>query len=147
MFPPDTFPRISHEEFVLKCENGELGCSVELFSTLRMLATGEIHTQKLRAAFTLWMTLFAVLIISLVIAFLYFPTLWLALGSAILLGAFALVLNHRLSDAVIESAIDAEDFYALAISRQILWVSAEDQQNSPSPGKIAPVRCRRPGCR
>ena len=127
MPPSETSTRLSHDAFILGCENAELGCSVMLLSTLQMLATGEIRDRKLRAAFARWSASLVCILICLGIAFIYLPIFWPVLGSVVSLGAFAVVFNHRFSDAVIDTAIAAEDFYELAVSRHILWVSADDQ--------------------
>lgn len=134
---------MSHDDFILGYQNGQLGCSVSALLTLRLFLTGRIREKRLVIGLVGWALGLLLLIGLSIIGFLCLPAHWALLGTIILLAIFALGFVHQVSGLIVSAALADEHFYQFALAERALWVSADGEGNLPKLQKVVPMRDRR----
>jgi hypothetical protein len=121
----------SHDEFVLGYENGSLGCSVSVLSTLRLFLAGRIRERKIWINLLFWSLGLLLLIASAVIEFIKLPFIWALLCTAFTLAFYASAFFNSFGALVLSTALANEDFYKIATAERALWIYSDDERNLP----------------
>lgn len=134
---------MSHDDFVLGYQSGQLGSSVSTFLVLRLFFTGRIRERRVATSLVCWTLglLFLIGLISLV--FLRISALWAILGTVITFAVFLLGFSNQLSGLVVSAALANKQFYEFARSQRALRISNDGEVNLPRLPKIVPMQSSR----
>jgi hypothetical protein len=122
---------MSHGEFVSGYENGNLGCSVSVLLTLRLLIAGRICEKRISARLLLWSFGFLLLITASVIEFLKLSFLWALLCTACMLAIYTPSFFYSAGELVLSAALANKDFYEVASAERVLRIYSDDERNLP----------------
>lgn len=122
---------ISHDEFVLGYEKGNLGCSVSVLVALRLFLVGRMREKKVSMNLFLCLLGLLLLIAASLIEFLKLPFIWALLCTAITLAFYAAAFFYSFGEVVLSAALANEDFYKVATAERALWIYSDDERNLP----------------
>jgi hypothetical protein len=116
---------MSHKEFVLAYENGNIGCSVSTWTTWRLFIGGDIRQKKLSSTLFLWSASLPAVMTGSVFGFLNFRFFWAILETVVTLVLWTLAFFYWVAQLVISTALESEEFYEFAKTNHMLWVQPE----------------------
>jgi hypothetical protein len=128
---------MSHKEFVLAYENGNIGCSVSTWTTWWLFIGGEIRQKKVSSRLFLWSVSFPAVMTGSVFGFLNFRFFWAILEPVIALVLWTFAFFYCVAELVISTALDSEEFYEFAKANHVLWVYPDDDDYFPQARKPA----------
>jgi hypothetical protein len=131
---------MSHSEFVLRYQNGRVGCSVSGFLTLRLFLAGKIHDRSVSINLLLWSLGIPVLVGASLIGFMELAVLWALLCTIAMLVIYALAFFYCVGGVVLSAALANEEFYEFVKAKHVLWIYSDDEENLPKLQKVAPLR-------
>jgi hypothetical protein len=134
---------MSHDDFVLGYQSGQLGCSVSALLTLRLFLAGRIRERRVVINLICWALGLLLLIGLSSLAFLRLPAPLAIPGAVLLFATFLLGFSHQLDQLVVSTALTNKQFYECARSEHALWVSTDSEGNLPKLPKVVPMRPRR----
>ena len=131
---------MSHKEFVLAYENGNIGCSISTWTTGWLFIGGKIRQKKLSSRLFLWSASFPVLMTGSVFGFLNFRLLWAILETVITFLLWTFAFFYWVAELVLSTALDSEEFYEFAKANRVLWVYSDEDDYYPQSRKPAQAR-------
>ena len=139
---------MSHKEFVLAYENGNIGCSVSTWTTGWLFIGGKIRQEKLSSRLFFWSVSFPVLMTGSGFGFLNFRFFWAILEMAITLVLWTFAFFYWVAEFVLSTALDSEEFYEFAQANHVLWIYPDDDDYFTQARKPAQSRrsSRPPRC-
>ena len=120
---------ISHDDFVLGYQNGELGCSLSTLLILRLFLVGRVRETRVVIPLVRWSLVSLLLIGLTIIGFLCLPAVWALLGTIMLLGIFALAFVDQVGWLIVSTALIDEHFYHFALAERALYIFTADEGN------------------
>jgi hypothetical protein len=117
---------MSHKEFILAYEHGNIGCSVSTWTTWWLFIRGKIRQKKLSSRLFFWSVSFPVVMTGSGFGFLNFRFFWAILETAITLVLWTLAFFYWVAEFVLSTALDSEEFYEFAKANHVLWVYSDD---------------------
>jgi hypothetical protein len=117
---------MSHKEFVLAYENGNIGCGVSTWTTWWLFIGGKIRQKKLSRRLFLWSVSFPVVMTGSGFGFLNFRFFWAILETALTLVLWTFAFFYSVAAFVLSTALDSEEFYEFAKANRVLWVHPDD---------------------
>jgi hypothetical protein len=117
---------MSHKEFVLAYENGNIGCGVSTWTTWWLFIGGKIRQKKLSRRLFLWSVSFPVVMTGSGLGFLNFRFFWAILETAVTLVLWTFAFFYWVAEFVLSTALDSEEFYEFAQANRLLWVYPGD---------------------
>ena len=131
---------MSHDDFVLGYQSGQLGSSVSPLLILRLFFSGRMRERQIVINLVAW-TLGVLFLIGLsALAFLRLPILWAFFGAIIAFAVFLLGFCHQLSGLVVSAAVANKQFYEFVKSERALWVFTDGEGNIPRLPKVASIQ-------
>jgi hypothetical protein len=101
---------MSHKEFVLAYENGNIGCSVSTWTTGWLFIGGKMTG----SGFGFFNSRF----------------FWAILETAVRLVLWTFAFFYWVAEFVLSTALDSEEFYEFAKANHVLWVYPDDDDYS-----------------
>jgi hypothetical protein len=117
---------MSHKEFILAYEHGNIGCSVSTWTTWWLFIRGKIRQKKLSSRLFFWSVSFPVVMTGSGFGFLNFRFFCAILETAITLVLWTLAFFYWVAEFVLSTALDSEEFYEFAKANHVLWVYSDD---------------------
>jgi apolipoprotein N-acyltransferase len=134
---------MSHEEFILGYDRGDLGCSVSTPGALKLFLRRQAGDTKIQQRLGGWLLGFSAIGVLIVWLFLTFGVGWALFAALALFGLALNGFSHHLSELVIEFALEDEDFFRLAVAQHALWLATDNEGNMPKARKVVPMRRQR----
>jgi hypothetical protein len=131
---------MSHDDFILGYQSGQLGGSVSVFLILRLFFAGRIREKRIVIRLVGWAVDLLLLVGLSALAFFCLPTLWAILGAIIIFAVFLLGFFHQLSELVVSTALANKQFYEFTKSERALCVSTDSESNLPKLPKVVPMQ-------
>jgi len=131
---------MSHDDFVLGYQSGQLGTSVSPILILRLFFSGRMREGQVVINLVAWSLGLLFLIGLSGLAFLRLPILWASFGAIIAFPVFLLGFSHHLSGLVISAAVANKQFYEFVKSQRALWVFTDGEGNLPKLPKVVPIQ-------
>jgi hypothetical protein len=131
---------MSHDDFVLGYQSGQLGSSVSALRILRLFFSGRMRERRVVINLAGWALALLFLIVLSALAFLRLPTLWAFFGVIIAFAVFLLGFSHQLSGLVVSAAVANKQFYEFVKLQRALWVLTDGEGNLPKLPKVVPVQ-------
>jgi hypothetical protein len=131
---------MSHNDFVLGYQSGQLGCSVSPLLILRLFFSGRVRERPVAINLLAWALGLLFLIGLSGLAFLRLPILWAFFGAIIAFAVFLLGFSHHLSGLVISAAVANKQFYEFVKSHRALWVFTDGEGNFAELPKVVPIQ-------
>ena len=113
---------MSHKEFVLAYENGNIGCSVSTWTTGWLFIGGKIRQKKLSSKLFFWSVSFPVVMTGSGFGFFNSRFFWAILETAVTLVLWTFAFFYWVAEFVLSTALDSEEFYEFAKANHVLWV-------------------------
>ena len=105
---------MSHQEFILAYEHGNIGCSVSTWTTWWLFIRGKIRQKKLSSRLFFWSVSFPVVMTGSGFGFLNFRFFWAILETAVTLVLWTFAFFYWVAEFVLSTALDSEEFYEFA---------------------------------
>jgi hypothetical protein len=131
---------MSHNDFVLGYQSGQLGCSVSPLLILRLFFSGRMRERQVVINLFAWALGLLFLIGLSGLAFLRLPILCAFFGAIIAFAVFLLGFSHHLSGLVISAAVANKQFYEFVKSHRALWVFTDGEGNLAKLPKVVPIQ-------
>jgi len=131
---------MSHDDFVLGYQSGQLGSSVSALLILRLFFSGRMRERQVVINLVGWALGLLFLIGLSGLAFLRLPILWASFGAIIAFAVFLLGFSHQLSGLVVSAAVANKQFYEFVKSQRALSVFADGEGNLPKLPKVVPIQ-------
>jgi hypothetical protein len=131
---------MSHGEFILGYQSGQVGSSVSVFLILRLFFAGRIREKRVVIGLVGWAVGLLLLVGLSVLAFFCLPTLGAILGVIIIFAVFLLGFFHQLSELVVSTALASKQFYDFIRSERALCVSIYSESDLPKLPKVVPMQ-------
>jgi hypothetical protein len=136
---------MSHKEFVLAYENGNIGCSVSTWTTWWLYIGGNIRQKKLSSRLFLWSVSFPAVMTGSGFGLFNCRFFLAILETVVTLVLWTFALFYWVAELVLSTALDSEEFYEFAKANHVLWVYPDDEDYFPQARK--PAQSRRSSCR
>jgi apolipoprotein N-acyltransferase len=133
---------MSHDEFILGYDRGDLGCSVSTPGALKLFLRRQAGDAKIQQRLGGWLLGFSSIGVFIVWLFLTFGVGWALFAALALFGLALIGFSHHLSELVIEFALEDEVFFRLAVAQHALCL-ATDNEGMPKVRKVVPMRRQR----
>ena len=117
---------MSHKEFVLAYENGNIGCGVSIWMTGWLFIGDKIRQKKLSSRLFFWSVSFPVVMTGSGFGFLNFRFFWAILETVVTWVLWTFPSFYWVAAFVLSTALDSEEFYEFAQANRVLWVYPGD---------------------
>ena len=131
---------MSHDDFVLGYQSGQLGSSVSALLILRLFFSGRMRERQVVINLVGWALGLLFLIGLSGLAFLRLPTLWAFFSVIIAFAVFLLGFSHQLSGVVVSAAVANKQFYEFVKLQHALWVLTDGEGNLAKLPKVVPIQ-------